>query len=182
MPDLSGIFVTIKTSDKTDSETDDHLFLGIEGTGGGREFNLNVRDFDDFQRGALEQYNLGGVTSQQIQTLLNNSEILTQGYRVPYEASKGGKNDPAFLAIDFNKIDRVYLRKIGDRENNDDNAYRLASIDVWLFSDDGGWKKYFLYRQALLGSEYGLKIWIPPLEIETISIWRVLIRTLLFWR
>ncbi|MCA9875220.1 MAG: hypothetical protein KC441_16230 [Anaerolineales bacterium] len=165
MSELTSIFISVKTSEKDNSQTDDNIYLGVEGTGGGREFLLDVSNYDDFQKGVHENYNLGGVTSTQIQTLLNQSEIPFIGYRVPYDASQGGINDPASYPIDFQQIDRVYLRKMGDRVKRGDNALIIDEIAVWLYSDEGERRKFFCGRQFRLGSEYGLQVWLFPVRL-----------------
>lgn len=173
MPKLTGIFVSVKTSDETDSQTDDNMYLGVEGTGGGREFLLDVSapsDFDDFEAGSQVYYNLGGVTFAQLQTLAADGEIPNDaGFLVPDESFKGGRNDPALMTIDFDQIDRVYLRKMGDRKGRDDNAYLLARIEVWLFSEDGTRRKFFCHNKVWMGSQYGLQIWLRPLGIRIIA-------------
>ena len=35
----------------SDVGTDDHIYIGVEGTGGGRECPLVVAEFNDFERG-----------------------------------------------------------------------------------------------------------------------------------
>ena len=172
MSTLTGVFIRVKTSDKKESQTDDNMYLGVEGTSGGREFLLDVSspsDFNDFEEGSQNYYNLGGVTSAQLQTLVGDGEIPSNaGFRVPDETFKGGKNDPSRLTINFEQIDRVYLRKMGDRKGRDDNALLLGSIDVWLYSDTGARRKYFSFNEVWIGSEYGLQIWLRPVEIGII--------------
>jgi hypothetical protein len=167
---LTGVFISLRTSDKEGSGTNDNIYLGVEGTGGGREFLLDVSspsDFDDFEKGSEVYYNLGGVSFAQIQTLVGEFEIpSTAGFLVPDETFQGGINDPAQLPINFQRIDRVYLRKMGDRVHREDDALILGSIAVWIYSDEGERRKFYYNREFRLGSEFGLQVWLRPVEIE----------------
>ena len=59
MSDLTGIAVTLTTAADEDAGTDDHVYLGIIGLGGGREFPLDDPDQDDFELEPPVRYKLG---------------------------------------------------------------------------------------------------------------------------
>ena len=59
MSDLTGITVTLTTAADEDGGTDDHVYLGVIGLGGGREFPLDDPDWDDFELEEPIKYKLG---------------------------------------------------------------------------------------------------------------------------
>ena len=92
---LRGMLVQLNTGLGRHSGTDDPLYVGVAGTGGGREFPLDVRWFDDFERRSRVKYVLGDVWDA--------DAVL--GARSPGR-SKGDWNDPSLFYIEFEKIDR----------------------------------------------------------------------------
>jgi hypothetical protein len=63
MPQLTGLAVTLSTADDEDSKTDDHLYIGVVGSGGGREFQLfSSEDEDkDLNTGEIEKFAPGVI-------------------------------------------------------------------------------------------------------------------------
>src|SRR5439155_3342187 len=59
MADVEGIVVELETGNQSWAGTDDQLFVGVVGTQGGREFNLNVSGFNDFEPGTKVNYKIG---------------------------------------------------------------------------------------------------------------------------
>ena len=59
MAELTGIRVTLTTAATENAGTDDHLYIGVVGTGGGREFPLDDPDWDDFEIEEPIRYKLG---------------------------------------------------------------------------------------------------------------------------
>ena len=47
---ILGMVVALKTFNSEDAGTDDEIYLGMWGTGGGREFPLSSPNHDDFER------------------------------------------------------------------------------------------------------------------------------------
>jgi len=140
------------------SGTDDPLYVGVTGTGGGREFPLDVRWFDDFERRSRIKYVLGEVWDAEA----------TAGAKSPTR-SKGDWNDPALFYIEFGKIDRLYLRKHPGRGHTDDDAYEMDEIMVSLYGEPPR-KRVFRSGTAIwLGVEYGLQVWIPEVDPEEIT-------------
>ena len=59
MSNLTGITVTLTTAADEDGGTDDHVYLGVIGLGGGREFPLDDADWEDFELEEPIKYKLG---------------------------------------------------------------------------------------------------------------------------
>ena len=101
---IEGIFVRLQTQNVRWAGTDDHIYVGIVGTGGGGEFPLDVHGFDDFERGGDVKYWFGDVWDG----------LLLRGAKNPHLSHDGtseGWNDPGRRRIDLDKVDFVYLRK-----------------------------------------------------------------------
>ena len=47
MAHVKGILVELRTATGSGSGTKDHIYIGVQGQGGGREFPLDVRGFND---------------------------------------------------------------------------------------------------------------------------------------
>jgi hypothetical protein len=90
------------------------------------------------------------------------------GARSP-ERSRGDWNDPVLFYIEFEKIDRLYLRKHAGRGSADDDAYELDEVAVSLYGEPPK-KRVFRSGTAIwLGLEYGLQVWIPEVDPEEIT-------------
>jgi len=150
---LRGIVVRLKTGGAKYAGTDDPLFLGVAGAAGGREFPLDVRWFDDAQRGSDVKYALGDVWEAAARI----------GAREPRMA-EAGWNDPKLAYVGFDGIDRVYLRKHSGRRASDDDAYQLDLIEVALFGDPGRKREFRCTTALWLGVQYGLQVWIPEVR------------------
>ena len=108
---ILGMVVALQTFNSEDAGTDDEIYLGMWGTGGGREFPLSSANHDDFERNADDFYILG----------------VDPGFGFPMHRSErsapGQDNDPALLPIDINSIQYVYLRKQAYGQDQDDDAH-----------------------------------------------------------
>jgi hypothetical protein len=149
------MIVRLRTGKGPFAGTDDPLYVGISGTGGGREFPLDVRWFDDFERGSNVKYLLGTVWD----------EHAAAGARRPVEA-EGGWNDPLTAYIDLSKVDRVYLRKQAGRKVTDDDAYQLEGLEVVLYGDVPERRTFRNDVTTWLGVKFGLQIWLPEVDRE----------------
>ena len=153
MSTLRGMVVQLNTGLGRHSGTDDALYVGIAGTQGGREFPLDVKWFDDFERRSRVKYSLGEVWDE--------SSLV--GARQP-KMAKANWNDPTLFYIGFQEIDRVFLRKQTGRRRADDDAYELDEVEVVLFGSEPE-KRVFRCNTAIwLGIEYGSTVWIPEVE------------------
>lgn len=147
MPDVEGIVVELETGSQTWAGTDDHLFLGVVGTEGGREFNLNVSGFNDYEPGTKVNYELGEEFAFDAagpeKTPIKAPAALTSG-----------------SSIEQTAVTHVYLRKHGVGSPSADDAWRLQSARVWLFAG-GTPTRVFSSRGSLtLSIENGLQIWL----------------------
>lgn len=150
MAKMRGMIVRLKTGAGKYAGTDDPLYVGISGTGGGREFPLDVRWFNDFERGSNVKYELGTVWDAPVR----------EGARRPRD-SDGGWNDPLTAHLDLGNVDRVYLRKQAGRTQRDDDAYQLDEIEVILYGDEPELRRFRCDTAVWLGLEYGLQVWLP---------------------
>ena len=153
MPIL-GMFVNLNTFDSKDAGTDDEIYIGLWGTGGGREFPLSSKNHDDFERGAVDVYMLG----------------VDPGFGFPMLRSErsepGEANDPALVPIDIDSIQYVYVRKQAHGTQDDDNAWRLDSVIVLLYDDATvpltGSRLFTLLppKGMWFGNEHGHQAWL----------------------
>jgi hypothetical protein len=146
MSELTGIFVSLSTSGFSWAGTDDHLYLGVTGTIGGREFALAVAGFDDFEEGSVVTYSIG-----------------------PGAAVFGGKKPDtaagtlADMVICQPNVTHVYLRKQGSRSHAGDDAYRMYSAFVYLISATST-RIFVSTGPATLGNEYGHTVWLAEID------------------
>jgi len=143
---LRGMTVRVKTGMSKYAGTDDYMYIGVSGTEGGREFPLDVKWFDDFERGSEVNYALGDVWDE---------EALV-GARRP-RMGETDWNDPKLFYVGIDGIDRVYLRKHSGR----DDDYQLDRIEVVLYGDDRTRRTFTSATAVWLGLRYGLQVWIP---------------------
>ena len=150
---IKGMLVRLKSSGYNWAGTDDRLYIGVFGRGGGREFPMDVKGFDDFEEGTDVRYWLGTVW---------DGSALT-GARKPWQSQPvGGWNEPSYEHIDLDKVDYVYLRK--QSINNDDDAYSLDEVEVTLYGDSPV-KKTFRHTGIIgLANEYGQRVWLRELD------------------
>lgn len=165
--------VWLRTSNESafgDPGTNDAIYIGVFGTSGGREFPLNVMDYNDFEEG-LDIYHLGTVW---------DGSVLTGTIR-PIMSEPGEENDPAEFLVELEDIQFVYIRKQarqGDQPSQDDdvdNAYRFGFVEVRLYSVDPQ-SRTFSARNLWLGHEYGLQAWlseerpVPPYYSQKLQV------------
>jgi hypothetical protein len=139
MSDLTGIAVTLTTAADEDAGTDDHVYLGVVGLGGGREFPLDDPDQDDFELEPPVKYKLGAIW----ETFFAS--------RFPRQSKPGQVNDPAFMPLELEQVYAVYLRKQGDNSTEDDDAYRLSDVKVVLYGPAAPLKRTFILRRRSEG-------------------------------
>lgn len=146
MSKITGIFVSLTTANPWWAGTNDHLYLGVVGTVGGREFALDVEGFDDFEEGTIVTYSIG-----------------------PDAAVFGGKHPAtaatalAEMTICQPNVTHVYLRKQGDRTHKGDDAWRLHSAFVYLIAS-ASTRVFASTGRATLGNEYGLHLWLAETD------------------
>lgn len=151
MSNLRGVLVRLKTAKGKWSGTDDHIYVGIFGKGGGRELPLDVHDFDDFEEGSQVKYWIGDVWDG---TALS-------GARNPYESQGPWWNNPKYDGINLEKVDYVYLRKQGDRSQSGDDLYQLDEVEITIYGSSPIKRTFARYIDIKFGNEYGNTVWIP---------------------
>jgi hypothetical protein len=124
MPQLTGMAVTLITANDDEAGTDNHLYIGVVGSGGGREFPL-ASEQEDFNAGEVETFALG---------LIWEGGFIVDTTKFPLRSGPGGDNDPALIPLDVERVGFVYLRKQGDNTTEDDDAYKLKDLRVVLYS------------------------------------------------
>lgn len=152
MSKILGITVGLKTGPGVWSGTDDHIYVGIIGKGGGREFPLDVKGYDDFEPGTYASYLLGTVWAVDQQAAKKALH--------PFESSLGDWNDPNKWEIDLQKIDYVYLRKAGSRSGSDDDMYEMEEVEVVLYGVYPNSRHFKHAGTVRLANEYGLQIFL----------------------
>lgn len=123
MVHLRGMVVRLRTENRGGAGTDDHLYIGVFGRGGGREFPLEVRGFDDFERGDDIRYHLGVVWDGTV----------LPGTRKPRSSEPGEQNDPGSHRVELDRVDYVYIRKAGSNSRTGDDAYMFDLVEVSLY-------------------------------------------------
>lgn len=146
MSRLNGIFVSLTTADQWWAATNNHLYIGVAGTVGGREFALNVEDFDDFEEGMVVTYSIG-------------PDATVFGGEVPATALEA----LAEMTICHPNVTHVYLRKQGDRTHAGDDAWRLSNAFVYLIAR-GSTRVFASTGPATLGNEHGLQVWLAEVN------------------
>lgn len=147
MANVEGIVVELETSTEGWAGTDDLLYVGVVGTEGGREFNLNVSGFNDFEPGTKVNYEIGKHFAFNApgpeKTPITAPTALNQGSKI---------NQPS--------VTHVYLRKQGKANQSIDNAWKLKSARVWLFNSTDPSLPFTARGEVALSIEDGLQVWL----------------------
>ncbi len=155
MANLRGMLVRLRTSGLQDSGTDDAIYIGVFGSDGGREFPLDVKNFNDFESG-LVKYVLGTVWDGSV----------LPGAKNPANSQPFGANDPAVFPIELGEVEFVYVRKQARQGNTPaqdpdiDNAYRFSEVGVTLYSQAPESRTFSAAGGLQLGHEFGLQAWL----------------------
>lgn len=153
MTHLRGMIVTLKTDSRDESNTDNQLYVGVWGTEGGREFPLASKFFNDnFDTGTTQVFLLGSLPG-----------ATPVGSMPSDRGGPGEANDPGFLRIELSSVQYVYLRKQATgTKSDDDDAYRLDSIEVDLFGTSPTPDRRFALtaRGLWFGNEHGHQAWL----------------------
>jgi len=152
MAELKGILVRLKTKRERDAGTDDAIYVGIMGKGGGSEFPLDVRDFDDWEEGSDVKYWFGDVWE--------GSAL--SGAKRPWGATRW--NHPGIRYIDLDKVDYVYLRKQSTKGGRGDDAWKMDEVEVTLYGPSPQKRTFWKTGDIWLGNEYGLWVYLKEKE------------------
>lgn len=149
---VSATIATAAASPGAHTGTNDHVYLGISGTGGGREFSLDVDGFDDWEPGSKVAYGFGP----------GPPFSPPSAYR-PKKESTNAADQLSNIDTDITNVTHVYLRKQGDRTPKGDDYWELEECQVFFTSGpapDGESRVYSLTGPVRLGNEYGHKVWL----------------------
>ena len=153
MPHVRGMVVNLRTAGGATDGTDDHIYIGVVGTGGGREFPLDVSGFNDFEKGSDVTYALG--------TVWDGTAISDPGVKNPRFSSGGDFNSPLRSRIELNDVTHVYIRKGSTRKGDDDDRYEFDGVEVTLFGANPQSRTFGTRTNMRLANEHGLQIWLP---------------------
>jgi hypothetical protein len=179
MPQLTGMFVTLTTSSETtpgDPGTEDNIYIGVVGKGGGREFPLASPD-KDFAEGTTQNFGLGQIWEPIPFGTIVSIPFGVQNPSIPVDPKKPPNNDPTLVPLDVAMVDYVYLRKTGTTrggttyEGGDegDDAFRLQNATVKLYGPASPSKRVFTFStnptneqppSVWIGTEFGLVIYL----------------------
>ncbi len=145
MTHLRGMIVRIRTENQAWAGTDDPLYIGVYGKGGGREFNLDVANYNDFERGDDDRYLLGTVWDGTV----------IPGTMNPKSSTPGGRNNPAWHRINLDLVDYVYIRKAGSKSTSGDDAFKFDLVEVTLYGQNPESRTFSQSEDLWLANEYG---------------------------
>ena len=154
MAHIRGIVVELRTKNQSGAGTDDHLYIGVYGSGGGREFPLDVRGFDDFERGTNVKYWFG--------TVWDGSVLV--GAKQPYRSAPGDRNDPAWHRVILQEVQNVWVRKEGDNTTEGDDAWKMDMVEVTLYGSSPTKRTFGTSNDIWLANEYGRTVWLPQIS------------------
>jgi hypothetical protein len=154
MSHLLGMVVTLTTaSGGLNLGTDDHIYIGVVGTDGGREFPLDTVGFNDWEAGTTITYVLGSVWA-----------AVPANHKEPKYSQPGERNDPAVFRTELGNVDHVYIRKQGDRTKDGDDAYTFTFIEVKLYAGQffaPNLRTFSTSYELRLGNQFGHQAWLP---------------------
>jgi len=147
MADIEGIVVELTTGSQSWAGTDNHLYLGVVGTQGGREFSLDVSGFNDFEAGSKVNYVIG----KEFPLALPGPE--KKPITAPASLTGGSK-------ISQPHVTHVYLRKQGLLTEASDDAWQLQGARVWLMNASDPTQIWEARGPLTLSLEDGLQVWL----------------------
>jgi hypothetical protein len=150
MGEVTSVWVQIATAPGTYTGTDDHVYLGIYGTEGGREFALDVNQFDDWEPDSKVAYGFGP-----------RGDAFSPGNYGPIREPTTAADQLDKISISQPDVTTAYLRKQGDRTPRGDDYWELSDCMVHLLSDERDpTRAFWLPGSVRLGNEYGHKVWL----------------------
>ncbi len=139
MANIKGIYVNVTTALTSGSGTDDYVYLGVFGKGGGSEFPIDVPKFDDFKVGQHVAYKMGDTPE-------------SDGLEINI--------DPAKRWIVLEKVDYVYLRKQSYKTGKEDDAWKMDAVEVRLHGANNQSRTFHKTGDIWLANEDGLQVWL----------------------
>jgi hypothetical protein len=157
MSNIQNIIVTLRTVATSGAGSNDPLYLGVVGSGGGSEFPLFADGFDDYREGSNVIYLIGGSYL--------GEDLHRRGLPIITPAHYGS-NNPVIREIELHSVDYVYLRKFGYKDPDDDDAWKMGSVTVELYDGPLSRRTFQKASEIWLSSETGLQVWIPEQEVR----------------
>ena len=157
MPQLTGLGVTLFTAlDNSEAETKDNVYIGAFGTGGGREF-----PFASSLEPGQKKYAFGSIWE---------GGFIDGNTSFPARSKPGEDNDPVLVPLDVDQVNFVYIRKIGQPDGEDDDAYRLRELTVALYGPTQPSKRVFKFaitgdKSVWMGNEHGRVIYLQEQRV-----------------
>ena len=158
MSKFVSMVVDVKTADVDDANTGDPIYVGVYGSSGGREFALmNENKDQDFGRGKNVLYEFGLAGYYDVTLPIDDIRPKTRAYR----SDQNENNDPGLLDIDVGQVQNVYVRKQGNRSDDDDNGWLFSFITVYLFGVNFDVRPFNHRGQGFwLANENGNQLWL----------------------
>ena len=158
MSHIQGIVVNLKTSDGDKDGTDDNMYIGVAGTGGGREFPLGTNNFDDYEKGSDVTYALGVVWDG---VAISDPEV-----KNPRFSTNNDVNDPSHSNLVLSEVNQVYIRKAGTRKSDGDDRHEFDSLRVTLYGSSAESRTFETVTRGrtILSNLTGLQIWLREIE------------------
>jgi len=154
---IKGIYVEIKVGSVGYAESKDPIYLGIYGKNGGREFALDVDNYQEFN-------SPNKVVKLQIGDYCCNNPGVMQ---VRHSDPAGGSNTPLNYPLSLNDIGYVYLRKYQRANENhatnqdlNDDLLELAYAKVLICDTGGDIRRFDKEIRMFFGYECGIQHWL----------------------
>ena len=153
---IVGILVWMRICDDDDSGTDDHIYIGVWGRAGGREFALSdSKNYRRFKTGDEQMFLLG-----------EKAFSIEAPFILPYQSRPGEQNDPAYLPLELSTVEYVYVRKQSRGTGKGDDAWKVRLLQISLYDAVPVEENH--YRQFLLdipdglwiANEHGHQVWL----------------------
>jgi hypothetical protein len=158
MTALKGILVRLKTKKEYGAGTNDNIYVGVMGKGGGSEFPLDVIGFNDFEEGSEVKYWFGNIWEG----------VALTGAKNPFQSHQW--NDPGIRDIEMDKIDYVYLRKHSHKGGVDDDAWKMEAVQITLYGPKPEKRTFYKRGDVWLANEYGLTVWLEERAAKPVNV------------
>jgi len=158
MGKITGIGIRLFVDTWISADTVDALYLGVYGSQGGREFAVNLNDWEEFAPGN----DVMGVLGKHCHFTVDMNPKALDGGGV------GGDNDPAVNPMDLDSVQFVYVKKMLGTAPSKDDRLRLSWAEVFLC--DGSTERMFAKRSRMgFGFEEGGKHWLRESASQSYS-------------
>jgi len=153
---ITGISVEIKVGPVAYAPSKDPIYLGIYGKNGGREYALDVDNYDELDS-----------PNKILKLKLGNGCCPQEGeLQVRHSITSGGSNNPNIYPLEVEDVEYVYLRKYqraqenSSNQNHHDDLLELSNVKVKLCDSHGGIRKFEKDIKMFFGYECGVQHWL----------------------